>query len=277
MNGYIKTTILFSILTALFITVGYFIGGTSGLIIMLIFSIVINFGTYWFSDKIAIKFAKAKPINKDDLGWIYDEIDILSKKMNIPTPKVYISPSDQPNAFATGRNKKNGVVCLTTGLISNLQRNEIRGVIAHELAHIKNNDILIATVAAVIAGVIASIGDLFIFNMIFGGNDEEGSNPIGTLLLIIIAPIAAVIIQLSISRTREYLADRTAAKFTGEPEALANALVKIESLVKINPMQTNPALANLYIQNPISIRGIGELFSTHPPTAKRVKALMSLK
>lgn len=277
MSSIFKTAILLSALTSILLVMGYFLGGTFGLIFMLGISIVFNFVSYFFSDKIALTFNRARQINEQEYPEIFLVTNDLSKKMGIPMPRLYVTDSPQPNAFATGRNPNNSAVCLTTGIISKLPEDELSGVIAHELAHIKNRDVLIATIAAVIAGAIASITDLLMFNAIFGSNDEESANPLVTILLMIFAPLIATILQLSISRNREYLADATAAKYTRNPKALANALIRIQSEVQLNPMQVNSAMASLYFQNPFNFRGISELFSTHPATEKRVEALLNLK
>lgn len=276
MTSYIKTALLLSALTALLISIGYVVGGRAGLLLMLIISIVINFISFFFSDKIALSISRAKPISESDYPNIFSATRELSSKMGIPMPKLYISEAIQPNAFATGRSPSNSAVCFTSGLLANLPENEIKGVLAHELAHIKNRDVLVSTIAAVIAGAISSVTDFLMFSAIFGGNDEENSNPIASILIIITAPIVALILQLAISRSREYLADETAAEYTNDPEGLANALVRIESLAKQAPMHVNSAMASLYIQNPFTFKGAAELFSTHPPTQKRVNRLLSL-
>lgn len=276
MISYAKTALLLASLTALLLVVGYLIGGQSGVILMLIISIGINFISFFFSDKIALSMSGAKQISEDQYPEIFRTTRELTQKMNIPMPKLYISNAVQPNAFATGRNPSNSAVCFTSGLLSNLQPGEVKGVLAHELAHIKNRDVLVSTIAAVIAGAISALTDFLLFSSIFGSRDDENSNPFVSIILVVTAPIAAVILQLAISRNREFLADETAAKYTREPEELANALIKIESIAKQHPMQVNSAMASLYIQNPFSFRGISELFSTHPATGKRVQKLLNL-
>lgn len=276
MSSYVKTALLLSALTALLITLGYVIGGRGGLVIMLFISLLVNFVSFFFSDKIALAMSGARQISESEYPKIFALTRELTGRMGIPMPRLYISNAIQPNAFATGRNPKNSAVCFTSGLLSNLSEDEIRGVLAHELAHIKNRDVLVSTIAAVIAGTISSITDFLMFSAIFGGSDDDSPNPIASLILIITAPIIAVILQLAISRSREYLADETAAKYTKDPEGLANALVRIESIARQAPMQVNSAMASLYIQNPFILRGAAELFSTHPPTAKRVERLLNL-
>lgn len=274
LNAYLKTTVLLAALTALLIAIGYAIGGYQGAVIFFFFSLIMNVGSYWFSDKIAISFAGGKPVNRSQAPEIYEDLEIISQRMGIPTPKLYISPEPQPNAFATGRNPKNGVVCLTAGITQALNRAELRGVIAHELAHIKNYDILTGTIAAVISGAISSIANIAMWG--FGGNNDEDRNPLVGLILIIVAPIAATIIQLAISRTREYAADSSAAEFTNEPDALADALEKIDGYSRQIPMDVNPAMSSLYISNPLRGQGLMNIFSTHPPVVERVRRLRSM-
>lgn len=272
----IKTTILLSALTALLVFAGYVIGGTNGAIVFFLISLVTNFVSFFFSDKIAIAMSGAKPLSETQAPEIFEDVREISKAMNIPMPKLYYTEDIQPNAFATGRGYNHSAIAVTAGLLQILDRNEVRGVLAHELAHIKNRDVLISTIAAVIAGTISSLAQIGIF--FGGGSDDENRNPIVFLLALILAPISAVIIQLAISRTREYKADETAARFTKQPEYLANALDKIHSSVRQGlPIHTNDALASLYIQNPFRSGGINSLFSTHPPVGKRIARLMSLK
>lgn len=276
MTSYLKTGLLLSALTALLVTIGYLVGGSNGLILMFGFSLVINFVSYFFSDKIALAVSRAQQITENDYPEIFRMTKSLTDRMQIPMPRLYISNAIQPNAFATGRNLNNSAVCFTTGLLTNLNNEEIEGVLAHELAHIKNRDVLISTIAAVIAGTISSITDFLMFSAIFG-DDEDNQNPFVSLLLIIVAPIIALILQLAISRSREYIADETAARFTKDPKGLANALIKIESIAMNYPLQVNSAMASLYIQNPFKFKGVSELFSTHPPTEKRVERLLNIR
>lgn len=272
MNNYFKTTILFAALTSLLFVVGYFIGGSSLGIGFLIFGVILNLVSFFFSDKIALSMVGAKEVSADQLPTIYSDTKYLAQKMNLPMPKLFVSPQMQPNAFATGRGPNSGVVCLTQGIINSLNREELNGVIAHELAHIKNRDILLSTIAAIMASVIGSLVNLAFWS---GSSNDEDRNPFVAILLIILAPIAATLIQLAISRSREYLADSTAAKYTGQPQALANALVKISSIAQANPMEDiNPALSSLYFANPLGLSSLSELFSTHPPVEKRVQNLL---
>lgn len=270
----IKTIILFGALTSLLGVIGYLINGYSTAIIFLIFGVVTNIISYWFSDKIALSFSGARELKRNELPEIFTMVEDLSLKMNIPIPKIYITNSLQPNAFATGRNPKNGVVCITQGLVNLLDSEEIKGVTAHELAHIKSRDVLISTIAAVLAGIISSIAQIGIF---FGGSDRDRS-PIVDLLILLLAPISATLIQLAISRAREYEADYISSQYTKNPKALANALIKIEQYVKSGPSENiNPAFASLYIQNPLRGGFLMEIFSTHPTTVKRVEKLLSYK
>ncbi len=270
----IKTIILFGALTSLLGVVGYLINGISTAIIFLIFGVLTNIISFWFSDKIALSFSGARELKKEEAPQIFNIVNDLSLKMNIPSPRIYITNSAQPNAFATGRNPKNGVVCVTRGLLNLLREDEVKGVIAHELAHIKSRDILISTIAAVMAGIISSIAQIGIF---FGGNDRDRS-PIVDLLILILAPLSATLIQLAISRSREFEADYLASKYTNDPKSLADALIKIEQYVKGAPQENiNPAFASLYIQNPLRGGFLVEIFSTHPSTIKRVDRLLSYR
>ncbi len=275
LTNYLKTAILLAGLTALFITLGYYFLGEDSIVAVIIFSLLFNFIAYFFSDKIALSASGARELKKDELPWLHKEVKELSKKMDIPVPRLYVSETSQANAFATGRNPKNGVVCVTAGLVNSLDKNQVMGVVAHELAHIKNRDVLIATIAAVVAGAISSLTRI----MYWGGGSrrrENNGNGLLMLLALILSPIVAMLLQFAVSRSREYSADETAAQYTGRPEDLASALVAIEGSVKVKPMDLNPAFASLYIQNPINARGVMELFSTHPLTEKRVQKLLSL-
>lgn len=277
--SYIKTTILLAGLTGLILAISYALGGSNALVIGFIIALVMNLGSYWFSDKIVLSMAGAKELSRENAPELFEDTAALAKKMKLPMPKLYMSPDVQPNAFATGRDPKHGVVCVTQGLVQGLSREEVRGVIAHELAHIKNYDILISSIAAVLAGAISSVGEIFFWTGLAGGNNDEDRGPLGaiaTLVMIIIAPIAAMLIQFAISRTREYAADATAAQYTGNPKALAHALIKIQQIATAYPMQHSAAISSLYIQNPGGLQGIQELFSTHPLTEKRVEKLMNM-
>jgi len=283
MNNTLKTIVLFGCLALLLITLGRFVGGANGMWLMLAISLLMNLGVYFYSDKIAIMSAGAEPIPANKHSLIKEIVFDLAKKAKLPKPRLYISPDSQPNAFATGRNPKHSAVVVTKGLIRNLSREELKGVLAHELSHVKNRDILIATVASVVASIITAISSVMRWGMIFGGgSSNENRNPLGEIVAIIFAPIAAMIIQLAISRSREFEADRSGARLAGGGEGLADALEKIEHVSRQVPaLETNPAFANLYIANPLSAREVGgfmaKLFSTHPPTAERVARLREMK
>lgn len=277
-NEYFKTTILLAGLTALIMTMSYLLGGTNALIFGFGIALLMNAGAYWFSDRMVLAMAGAHEIPKHEFIDLHDDLKQLSHKMKIPVPRLFMSADMQPNAFATGRGPQHGVVCVTRGLVEGLNRDEIRGVLAHELAHIKNYDILTSTIAAVLAGAISSVAEMMFW---FGGglnNDEEGGplSAVGSILMLILAPIAAMLLQFAISRTREYAADALAAEYTKDPKALARALVKIQHIAENYPMHHNPAISSLYIQNPGGLQGIQELFSTHPLTQKRVERLMKM-
>jgi heat shock protein HtpX len=278
-----KTFMLLAGMTALFGVIGLFIGGPMGMLIALGLALALNAFSYWNSDKIVLKAYKAQVVEPGQASGLiktyYDDIVELSHRADLPMPKVYIIQNDQPNAFATGRNPENAAVAATTGLLRMLSREEIRGVMAHELAHVKNRDTLIMTVTATLAGAISSLANFALF---FGGSQDEergGGNIVGMILLSILAPMAAMIVQMAISRTREYEADRLGGEISGDPESLARALQKIEAIARgtYNPeAEHNPASAHLFIINPLSGVRMDNLFSTHPATDNRVKALMAL-
>jgi heat shock protein HtpX len=276
-NVYVKTTILLAVLTSLFILIGYYFNGTDGMVFALIIALIFNFISYWFSDKIVLSMSNAKKAQWSDLGVIKGDVEKLCKAMKIPMPELYMMESNQPNAFATGRDPEHSVVCVTTGLLHMLEREQIVGVIAHELSHIKNYDVLIGTVAAVMVGAISALIDIVRWTTFFDSRDKRDQNPIAILFIFILAPIIAIILQFAISRSREYEADRTAATYTKNPEALASALVAIDGSVKFKPMNVNSSIHSLFIHSPINSRGVMELFSTHPLTEKRVEKLMNIK
>lgn len=271
----LKTTILLAFLGALFIGIGGLFG-QGGLIIGLLLGVVIVGGSYWFSDKIAIAAARAKPVSREEAPRLYAIVEELAQKDGIPTPRIYISPEPQPNAFATGRGPKHAVVAVTQGILGVLDDDELRGVLAHEMSHVRNRDILIGSVAAAIALGITLIARLAMFGAIFGGGgDNEGGNIFGLLALAILAPLAAGLLQLALTRSREYQADASGAHLIGEGEPLARALQKIEAAAKQTPMDVNPAEATAYIINPLGGRKVNfaNLFSTHPPTEERIARL----
>jgi heat shock protein HtpX len=271
-----KTAILLGVLTGIFLAVGYMIGGQTGLLFALIFSAFTNFISYYYSDSIILSMYGAKELTPQEAPTLFNIVKKLTQRANLPMPRLYIIDMDQPNAFATGRDEHHSAVVVTTGLLRLLNEDEIMGVLAHELSHIKNRDTLIATIAATIAGAISALVNIFQFSLIFGiGEDRErNSNPIVALLLIIITPIIASIIQFAISRSREFAADTTGAHICGCPLSLAKALKKIHDYVERVPVEVNQGTAALFIENPMG--SIGQLFSTHPPTEERIKRLVEI-
>jgi heat shock protein HtpX len=278
MNGF-KTFLLMLVLTLLLVFVGNLLGGQGGMMIALLFAIVMNFGTYWFSDKIVLKMYKAQKLKPEDNPQLFQMTQELTARAGIPMPNLYIIPNDQPNAFATGRNPQHAVVAVTQGILRILSKEELIGVIAHELSHVKHRDILIGTVTATIAGAISMLAHMAQWAMIFGGgsrDNERGGNPIVMLVMIIVAPLAAMIVQMAISRSREYLADEGGAKMTGNPLYLANALRKLHTASQRIPMEANSATAHMFIVSPLRGGGFTKLFSTHPPMEERVAKLEAM-
>jgi heat shock protein HtpX len=274
-----RTWVIIAGLAALFIGLGGLVGGSNGIILFAGIAVVFNLVMFWFSDKLALKASKARPVDRSEAPELYREIEELAGKAGVPMPRVYLIPSEQPNAFATGRSPKKAVVAVTEGLLRHLPRDQVRGVIAHELAHISNRDILVMTIAAMIGAAISAIANILQFSMLFGGGDDEDSGPlgiIGVLVAIIVAPLAAMILQLAVSRQREYLADASAAQYLGEGRPLAEALGTLQRGVEAVPMNVNPATEALYIANPLSKRGFSALFSTHPPMEERIRRLHEL-
>ncbi len=273
-----RTWVLIAGLSALLVGFGALIGGSSGIVLFAGIAIAMNFFMYWFSAKLALKASRAKPLSREEAPDLYRDIEELTGKAGIPMPTVHLIPSEQPNAFATGRNPKHAAVAVTQGLLTNLPRDQVRGVIAHELAHVANRDVLVMTIAAMIGAAITAIAHILQFSMLFGGGDDD-DNPlgiVGSLAAIIVAPIAAMILQLAVSRQREYLADATAAKYLGEGRPLANALESLKRGVEAVPMNVNPATASLYIANPLRKVGMAALFSTHPPMDERIRRIRAL-
>jgi heat shock protein HtpX len=272
-----KVFMLMAGLTALLVVLGGAIGGTQGMILFFAFAAIMNFGMYWFSDRIVLRMYKAKTIGRDDAPELYEMVDRLRQRAGLPMPVVAIAPSEQPNAFATGRNHEHAVVCCTAGILKLVNRQELEGVIAHELAHIKHRHMLVGTIAATVAGAIAMVANVVKWGAIFGGGrNNEGGNPIAMLAVAIVAPIAAMIIQFAISRQNEFQADATAARITGRPQDLASALRRLEAYALRIPMQVNPAAAQLAIVNPLRGAGAARMFSTHPATEDRVARLQAL-
>lgn len=273
----LKTFVLLATLTALLLWIGQALGGKQGIIIALVFAGVMNFVSYWFSDKIVLSMYGAKPISETEGREIHRVVESLAQKMNIPKPKIYYLPQEAPNAFATGRNPQHAAVAVTAGVVELLNREELEGVLAHELGHVSNRDTLISTVAATIAGALSHLANMAMWGAMLGGrnrDDRDGGHPLMGLVALIVAPILASLIQMAISRSREFLADETGARLTGQPLALASALKKIEGWKQRIPMTAgSPATAHLFIINPFSGQGMANLFSTHPPTRERVRRL----
>jgi len=280
MNNTIKTFILMAALTALFMVGGQALGGQQGMMIALVIALGLNFFSYWNSDKLALAMNKAREVSEAEAPDLHRMVARLAGRANIPKPKVYVVDNPTPNAFATGRNPEHAAVAVTTGIMQALNREELEGVLGHELGHIKNRDILISSIAAVMAGAISYLATMAQWAMIFGGgrgNDEEGgSNPLVMLVMMIVAPLAATVIQMAISRSREYVADRTGAEICGHPKALASALQKLSNYNAQRPMQVNPASAQMYIVNPLKGSSMASLFSTHPPMEERIRRLLAM-
>jgi heat shock protein HtpX len=273
-----KVFVLMAGLTALLAALGGYLGGSGGALLMFVFAAVMNFSMYWWSDKVVLRMYKAKIISPADAPELYAMVDRLRQRAGLPMPVVAIAPAEQPNAFATGRNPEHAVVCCTAGIMKALSQEELEGVLAHELAHIKHRHMLVGTVAATMAGAIGMVGRMAMWGAILGGGgrDRDGGSPLGGLVMMIIAPIVAMIIQLAISRQNEFQADATAAEITGRPLPLANALKRLDGYAKKIPLAVNPAAAHLAIVNPLAAMpgaGMMRIFSTHPPTAARVARL----
>ncbi len=270
-----KTVFLMTLMMMLFMLIGSLIGGQNGLMIAFAFSVVLNFGSYWFSDKVVLTMYRATLVSKSEAPVLYDVVEKLSQKAMLPMPKVYIIENNTPNAFATGRNPEHAAVAATTGILRILTRDELEGVMAHELSHVQNRDILISTITATMVGTITMIARMAGWAAMFGGrsNDRDDSNAFYSLALMILAPIIAVIIQLAISRSREFGADEGGAKISGKPLALASALNKLTNYNKQVPMDASPSSAHMFIVNPLSGKSMMKIFSTHPPVEERIQRL----
>ena len=275
--SHFRTWLLLASLTGLLFAVGAAIGG-GALYLFVVLAVGMNLVGYWFSDRIVLAASRAQPLAAGQALWLREIVEDLAERTEVPVPKLYVIASEQPNAFATGRNPQHAAVAVTEGLMERLPADQVRGVLAHEFGHIKNRDILISSIAAMVAGAISGIATALQFSMLFGGADEEDSpaGVIGTLAAIIIAPIAATLLQLGVSRQREYLADATGAKLLGRAAPLADALASLEAGAQAIPMNMNHAVASLYAVNPLSRQGLATLFMTHPPTAERIRRLRAL-
>ena len=280
MTSQLKTGLLLGLLTAIIILFGQMLGGQGGMVFAFILAIAMNVGSYWFSDKIVLRMYGAQELGPNDAPMLHSMVGELADKAGLPMPKIFIIPEETPNAFATGRNPAHGVVAVTQGIMRLLSPEELKGVLAHEMGHIRNRDILIQSVAATLGGAIMMIANMVKWATLFGfgGDDEDGGNPILAFALAIIAPIAAMLIQMAISRSREYLADETGARLAGNPEYLASALEKLDAYSRRIPMHHgDPSSAHMFIVNPFSAQAMTRLFSTHPPMEDRVRRLRQMR
>lgn len=277
----VKSWLFMALLTVLLVLLGNAIAGQGGMVVFFLIALAMNFFSYWYSDKMAIAMTGSEPVTEEQTPDLYALVRKLARAAGLPMPKLYVTPSDQPNAFATGRDPSHAVVAVTTGLLRTLGEEEIEGVLAHELAHVKNRDILLSSLAAATAGAVTILANVAQMGMFYGGgrDDDDSNTPalVGTVLMIILAPIAAMLIQLAISRSREYVADATGAEIAGSPHGLANALLRLENGTRAVPMDVEPAAAHMFIVNPLSAEGLARLFSTHPPIQDRVDRLRTMR
>ncbi|HEV8674795.1 MAG TPA: zinc metalloprotease HtpX [Methylomirabilota bacterium] len=276
----LKTTVLLALLTALFVAIGGFVGGRSGMLVAFVMALVMNFVSYWFSDKIVLAMYRAQPIGEAEAPIVYRIVRNLATTAGIPMPRLYLIPSATPNAFATGRSPRHAAVAVTEGILRIMDERELAGVLAHELSHVLNRDVLISTVAATLGGAISMLAHMAQWGAMFGGSrddDERGMNPIALLVTIIVAPLAAMLIQMAVSRAREYQADASGARLTRQPLGLASALAKLQQANEMAPMDANPATAHLFIVNPLSGQTLAKLFSTHPPIEERIARLRAMR
>lgn len=280
MANTVKTTFLLALMTVLFVLVGKAIGGQSGMVFAFGLAVVMNVGSYWFSDKIVLRMYGAREVTESEAPQLHSMVRRLTIAAGVPMPKVYIMAQESPNAFATGRDPQHAAVAVTEGILRILSPEELEGVLAHEMAHVKNRDILIQTVAATLAGAIMMLANMAKFAAIFGGGRDDregGGGGLGMLAMAIVAPLGAMLIQMAVSRSREYLADETGARFCGKPEALASALGKISGWSKQLPMHASPATAHMFIMSPLTGGGLMSLFSTHPPVEQRIERLLAMR
>ncbi len=277
MKGILRTTLLLAALTGLMLLIGGMIGGRSGMLLALILSAIMNFASYWYSDRIVLAMYHAREVSSDQYPELYGMVQALSERAGLPMPRVCVVDSPMANAFATGRDPRHAALAVTTGILKLLDRNELEGVIAHELTHVKNRDTLIGAMAAALAGVITYMANIAQWGLIFGGQDDDAGNVLGALATIILAPIAAMLIQLAISRGREFSADRGGAEISGKPLALASALAKLDGASGAIRADVNPSTAHLFIVNPLKGRSMASLFSTHPSTQERIRRLTALQ
>lgn len=281
--NFLKTTLLLAVLTGILVAIGGYIGGIGGAIVFLVIAAIMNMGAYWFSDKLALKMAGAHEVSEAEDPQLFAIVRDVAQLSRMPMPRVYVVNTDTPNAFATGRNPQHAVVAVTTGIRRILTDRELRGVLGHEMGHVKNRDILTSSIVATVAGAISMIANVLMFSSMFGGfggGNRSERNPLLMIVVAMLAPLAATLIQLGISRQREYAADKSGAKVTGDPEALASALEKLQRGVAFRPMEPTPnqqAVSALYIVNPFSGQGLSGLFSTHPPLEERIRRLRSMR
>lgn len=281
MGNMFKTAVLLAALTALLLLIGDFLGGAQGMVVAFVFALFINFGSYWFSDRIVLAMYGAQPVDEAAAPEIYRVVRTLTTRAGLPMPRVYIIPEDTPNAFATGRNPSHAAVAVTQGILRILSEDELEGVLAHELSHVKNRDTLTMTLAATLAGAVTMVARMAGYAAMFGGrrsdDEDSGGGAIGAIVMMIVAPIAAILIQLAISRAREFQADASGARMAGRPWGLAKALEKLEIASKLSPMDASPATAHLFIVNPLrGAGGLSALFSTHPPIEERIARLRAM-
>jgi heat shock protein HtpX len=280
MSNVFKTGLLLAVLTAMLVLIGGAIGGQQGMLVAFVIALAMNFFSYWFSDKMVLAMYGARPIEESEAPALYATVRRLTMRAQIPMPRVYMIASDTPNAFATGRNPEHAAVAVTEGILRILDQEELEGVLAHELSHVKNRDVLISTVAATLAGAITYLAHMAQWAAFFGGrrsDDEEGSNPIALIAMAVIAPIAAMLVQLAVSRAREFQADASGARLAGQGWGLSKALEKLQMAQQVAPMGANPATAHLFIVNPLSGQAFMNLFSTHPPLEERIARLRSMR